>query len=100
VSQPFFDLSATIEIWSAIYQATKQAHVYGAGARGRAGQARDGVWGALRRGVEAGRGDVSAPLGSACTGTRVWAGADGRARVGEVGWGVGRLVACLGRTRG
>jgi hypothetical protein len=61
VSQPFFDLSGIIEIWLAIYQATKRAHTYGARARGRAGLARDGVRGAQ-------------------------AGVDGRAW-SEVGWG-------------
>jgi hypothetical protein len=48
--------SAIIEIWSAIYQATKRAHTYGAGARGHAGLARDGTRGALRRGTEVARG--------------------------------------------
>jgi hypothetical protein len=42
VSQPFFDLSGIIEIWLAIYQATKRAHTYGARARGRAGGTKAG----------------------------------------------------------
>jgi hypothetical protein len=51
-----FDLSAIIEIWSAIYQAIKRAHVYGAGAHWREGLAHDGAWGALRQDAEAGTG--------------------------------------------
>jgi hypothetical protein len=83
--------SAIIEIWSAIYQATKRAHTYGAGARGHAGLARDGTRGALRRGTEVARGgcDVSTPHGSTHTGAGARAGADGqagaRARAGEAG---------------
>jgi hypothetical protein len=74
--------------------------VYGAGARGRAGQARDGVWGALRRGVEAGggrceRAALERLYGHGGLGWSGRAGSDGGGRVG-----VGRLVACLGRTRG
>jgi hypothetical protein len=87
-------------MWLVIYQATKRAHVYGAGARGRVGLARNGARGALRRGAEAGRGgDVSAPCGSARTGAGDRAGADGRA------WGLmrgrqggGRSVGCLPRS--
>jgi hypothetical protein len=89
VSQPFFDLSTIIEIWLAIYEATKQAHAYRAGARECAGLACDSAQGELRRGVEAGRGhDVSAPHGSARTGVG--------ARSGEAGWGlIGWLLASI-----
>jgi hypothetical protein len=103
VSQPFFDLSAIIEIWSAIYQATKRAHAYGAGARECAELARDDARGALRQGAEAGRGghDVSAPRGSARTGAGARAGANGRAGAGEAGWGsIGWLLASVGPVGG
>jgi hypothetical protein len=76
VSQQFFDLSIIIEIWSAIYQATTRAHVYGAG---RAGPTIDGA------GAHAG----------ACGLVRGLVQRQGSC--GGGGAGVGRLVGCLAR---
>jgi hypothetical protein len=96
VSQPFFDLSGIIEIWLAIYQATKRAHTYGARARGRAGLARDacgGHWGRARR--RAGGTMWARHVGALirARGLRLeWTGERG------VRWGGGRLVDCLPRS--
>jgi hypothetical protein len=76
VSQQFFDLSAIVEIWSAIYQATTRAHMYGAG---RAGPTCD---------------DAGAHVGA----RRLVRGLVQRqGSHGGGGAGVGRLVGCLAR---
>jgi hypothetical protein len=71
---------------------------------GRAGLARDGARGALRRGAEAGRGGV---MWARCAGALVWARGLGLGRAdscegsrGGVGVGVDQLVAWLDWTRG
>jgi hypothetical protein len=93
VSQLFFDLSTNIEIWLAIYKATKRAHTYRAGARGCVGLACDSAQGALRRGVEAGRG-----ARRECAAWERSYGCGGS--LGGGGVGVDWLVACLDQTRG
>jgi hypothetical protein len=104
VSQPFFDLSAIIEIWSVIYQATKQAHAYRAKARGRAGLAHDGARGALGQGAEAGRGvrcehvAWERSYGRGGSGWSGWAGGCGGSRGvwGSINW----LLASVGPVDG